>query len=78
MVLNETIIARTDFLVMSNYPRDYRDCVRQAVDELVKDEDLYEMSQWYGDISRNEYAEDMCGAYSRFIKERIRKMQDSQ
>ena len=37
MDLNETIIARTDFLVMSEYSRDYRDCVRQAVDELVKD-----------------------------------------
>lgn len=78
MDLNETIIARTDFLVMSEYPRDYRDCVRQAVHELMTDEALYEISQWYGDISEQDYAEDMCGAYSRFVKERIRKMQDSQ
>lgn len=71
MDLTDEVIARAHFLVLSNYPRDYRECVRQAVNELVKDEDLYRMSQWYGDISRHDFAEDMCGVYNRFIKARI-------
>ena len=71
MDLIDEIIARTDFLVTSDYPRDYRDCVRQAVNELVKDEYLYRISQWFGNVSRQEYAEDMCSVYERIVKARV-------
>ena len=74
MDLADEIIARTHFLVLSHYPRDYRECVRQAVRELMTDEALHKISQWYGDISEYDYATDMCGVYDRFVKARINSL----
>lgn len=70
MDLNEMILRRTDFLVISDYPRDYRDCVRQAVDELVDNPTMSELATLFN-LTRDEYKEDMCGVYDRFVRARI-------
>lgn len=70
MDLNEIILRRTDFLVISDYPRDYRDCVRQAVDELVDNPTMSELATLFN-LTRDEFKEDMCGVYDRFVRARI-------
>lgn len=70
MDLNDKIIEKVDDLVEHNYPIDYRICVKQAVDELVDHPTMSEITALFN-VSREEYIEDMCGVYDRFVRARI-------
>lgn len=67
--MNE-VFSRAMFLEINEYPRDYRDCVRQAVMELVSAEQLRDLYTLYG-ITLDEYIEDMAKAYLRHRAEKI-------
>ena len=59
------IFKRTAFLEINEYPRDYRDCLRQAVHELIPAKQLQET---YGlfNVSYEEFIEDMCQSYLQY------------
>lgn len=67
--MNE-VFRRAMFLEMSNYPIDHRDCIRQAVREIVPDYEFVDMYALYG-ITYEEYIEDMTNSYLRYKSERI-------
>ena len=69
--MNE-VFNRTMFLEINEYPRDYRDCVRQAVIELVSSEQLRDLYTLYG-ITFDEFVEDAAKAYLRHKAEKIRE-----
>ena len=56
---------RTMFLEMCNYPTSPKDCMRQAVKELMPDYELIDLYMLYG-ITYDEYLEDMTNAYLRY------------
>jgi hypothetical protein len=52
---------------MGKPQRDVRECVEQAVKELVSEEELSRTYTTFG-IDYNEYIDDMCKAYFRYKK----------
>ena len=62
--MNE-VFKRTAFLEINEYPRDWRDCVLQAINELVSNKELRDIYNMCG-ITFNEYVEDMCSCYLRY------------
>jgi hypothetical protein len=58
------------FLEMSNYPTDHRDCMRQAIKELVPDYELRELYTIYG-ITKEQYINDMSNAYLRYKANKV-------
>lgn len=66
------VFERAMFLEMCDYPRDYRECVSQAIDELVSDEELADTYNLYG-ISHEEYVQDMAQAFLRYKASEIRR-----
>lgn len=67
--MNE-VFDRTMFLEMRNYPRDYRECLKQAVNEIMSNEELRETYTMYG-LDYDQYLEDMYKAYLRHKSQRI-------
>lgn len=67
------VFKRTMFLEMNNYPSDYRDCVRQAVKELMPDYELREIYTLHG-ITYDEYINDMSNAYLRYKSQKVSEM----
>ena len=61
------IYTRVMFLEMGKPQRDVRECVEQAVKELVSEEELSRTYTTFG-IDYNEYIDDMCKAYFRYKK----------
>lgn len=59
------VFDRTMFLQMSNYSSDYRECVRQAVKELVPEDELREIYTIYG-VDYNQYIDDVTKQYIRY------------
>lgn len=72
MDITNKIIEKVDDIVKHNYPIDYRVCVKQVVDELVDGQTMNEITTLFN-VSREEYIEDMCKVYDRFVRERISK-----
>lgn len=70
--MNE-VFSRTMFLEMSNYPSDYRDCLRQSVKEIVPDYELRELYSIYG-ITYDQYINDMSNAYLRYKSQKVSEM----
>jgi hypothetical protein len=62
------IFKRTAFLEINEYPRDYRDCLRQAVNELMSAKDLRDTYNLL-DITHDEFIQDMCDSYLRYKHE---------
>lgn len=61
----EEVFKRTALLEINEYPRDYRDCLRQAVKECVSDEELRDTYNLL-DITYDQYIEDLCTSYLMF------------
>lgn len=55
--LDFEIIARARNLAINEYPRDPRDCIRQAVSELVTDKVIKDVCALF-DITKDEYLSD--------------------
>lgn len=68
--MTDEVFRRAMFLEMSNYPVDHRDCIRQAVREIVPDYEFLDMYALYG-ITYEEYIEDMSNAYLRFKSKKM-------
>jgi hypothetical protein len=64
------VFRRARFLEINNYPSDYRDCIRQAVRELVPEYELIDLYTLYG-ITYDQYIEDMSNAYLRLKNQKI-------
>lgn len=69
--MNE-VFRRARFLEINNYPSDHRDCIKQAVREIVPEYELVDIYTLYG-ITYEEYIEDMSNSYLRYKNERISK-----
>lgn len=67
--MNE-VFDRTMFLEINNYPRDYRECLKQAVNEIMSNEELREIYTMYS-LDYDQYLEDMSKAYLRYKSQRI-------
>lgn len=70
--MNE-VFKRTMFLEMSNYPTHHRDCVIQAVKEIIPENEIIDLYTLYG-ITYNEYIDDMSAAYLRFKSQKVSEM----
>lgn len=70
--MNE-LFNRTMFLEMANYPTSPKDCIRQAVRELMPDYELIDLYRLYG-ITYEEYIEDMTNSYLRYKNKKIGAM----
>ena len=70
--MNE-VFRRTMFLEMNNYPISHKDCVIQAVKEIVPENEIIDMYSLYG-ITYDEYIDDMAKAYLRFKSQKVREM----
>ena len=66
----EEVFKRTALLEINEYPRDYRDCLRQAVKECVSDEELRDTYNLL-DITYDQYIEDLCRSYLGFKRDLI-------
>jgi hypothetical protein len=64
------VFRRARFLEINNYPSDYRDCIKQAVRELVPEYELIDIYTLYG-ITYEEYIEDICRVYLRYKNQKI-------
>jgi hypothetical protein len=62
--MNE-VFKRTAFLEVNEYPRDYRECLRQAVHELMTPEDLRDTYNLLG-TNYEEFINDMSDSYIRY------------
>ena len=67
------VFKRTMFLEMSNYPISHRDCVIQAVRELVPENEIIDLYSLYG-VTYDEYIDDMANAYLRFKSQKVSEM----
>ena len=61
----EEVFKRTALLEINEYPRDYRDCLKQAVKECVSDKELRDTYNLL-DITYDQYIEDLCRSYLTF------------
>ena len=61
------------FLEMNEYPRDYRDCVKQAIKELNKPNEMQDLYNLFG-IDNEEYVHDMCECYLRYKSQQVSEM----
>lgn len=61
------------FLEMSNYPVSHRDCVIQAVKDLIPENEIIDLYSLYG-ITYDEYINDMASAYLRFKSQKVSEM----
>lgn len=68
--MTDEVFRRAMFLEISNYPVHHRDCIRQAVREIVPDYEFLDMYTLYG-ITYDEYIEDMSNAYLRFKSKKM-------
>lgn len=59
------VFDRTMFLQMRNYSSDYRESVRQAVKELVPEDELREIYTIYG-VDYNQYIDDVTKQYIKY------------
>ena len=64
------VFERTALLEINEYPRDYRDCIKQAVKECVSDEELRDTYNLL-DITYDQYIEDLCRSYLSFKRDLI-------
>lgn len=60
-----------------NYPIDHRDCIRQAVREVVPENELIDTYTLYG-ITYEEYIEDVSKAYLRYKSQKVSNMWQKQ
>lgn len=67
--MNE-VFKRARFLEINNYPTDYRDCIRQAIREIVPEYELIDIYTLYG-ITYDEFIEDISCAYLRYKSQKI-------
>lgn len=70
--MNE-VFDRAMFLEMGNYPADHRECVGQAIKELVPDYELRELYTIYG-ITYDQYLKDMADSYLRYKNRKVSEM----
>lgn len=61
----EEVFERTMFLEMNNYTKSYKECLIQAIKELIPDYYLKDIYSIFG-ITYNEYIEDMSNAYLKY------------
>ncbi len=66
----EEVFKRTMFLEMNNYPKDYKECLIQAIRELIPDYYLKDIFTIFG-ITYNEYIEDMANSYIRYKSQKV-------
>ena len=64
------VFKRAMFLEMSNYQSNHKDCIRQAIKELVPEYELIDLYTLYG-VTYDEYVDDMSNAYLRFKSRKI-------
>ena len=69
--MNE-VFDRTMFLQMANYNNNHKECLIQAVRELVSDKELQDTYNING-ITYDEYIEDMANAYLRYKSQKVRE-----
>lgn len=67
------VFKRARFLEINNYPVDHKDCIRQAVKELISDYELIDLYTLYG-ITYDEYIDDMSKAYLRFKSQNLSEL----
>jgi hypothetical protein len=67
--MNE-VFRRARFLEINNYPSDHRDCIRQAVREIVPEYELIDIYTLYG-ITYEQYIEDIASAYLRYKSQKM-------
>lgn len=65
------VFKRTAFLEISEYPRDYRDCLKQAVHELMSSDGLRDAYIMF-DIGYDEFIDSACKDYLKFKYEIIK------
>lgn len=71
--MKSEVFRRARFLEMNNYPMSPRECIVQAVRELVPENELIDMYALYG-ITYDEYIEDMVSCYMRYKTEEVTKL----
>ena len=69
----EEVFKRAMFLEINDYPRDYRDCVRQAISELKNPNEMIDLCNIFG-IDTETYIHDMCECYLRHKSQQVSKM----
>lgn len=73
----EEIFEVARILEKDNYPIDHRDCIRQAVREVVPENELIDIYALYG-ITYEEYIEDVSKAYLRYKSQKVSNMWQKQ
>ena len=63
------VFERALFLEMCEYTKEPKDCVAQAIDELMNDEELVQTYNVFG-INHNEFVQDMTNAYENYKKQK--------
>ena len=71
--MKNEVFRRARFLDINNYPMNPRDCVVQAVREIVPENELIDMYTLYG-ITYDEYIEDMTICYIRYKTEEVTRL----
>lgn len=66
----DEIFSRARFLEINNYPISHKDCIKQAVRELVPEYEIMDTYTLYG-ITYEEYIEDMAKAYLRYKSQKV-------
>ena len=61
----EEVFERTMFLEMNNCRKHYKECLVQAIKELIPEYYLKDIFTIFG-ITYNEYIEDMANSYIRY------------
>lgn len=59
------VFYRARFLECNEYPRDYRDCIKQAIKEIIPDKELRDIYNAFG-INFDEYCSDMANLYLNY------------
>lgn len=59
------VFKRALHIEMDNYTSDYKGCLRQAIGELVPQNEIVETCLIF-DINFNEYIDDLCKRYLEF------------
>lgn len=59
------VLGRAMFLELNHYSHDHKECVRQAVKELVPDHELREIYTMY-DIDYNQYIDSASNLYLKY------------
>lgn len=65
------IFKLTAILEAQQYPRDYRECLKDAIKECMTAEDLRDTYNLL-DVTHDQFIEDMCQGYLRYKHELLR------